>query len=54
MKTKERISQRLQKVNDALFALAAQGDHARGLTPLVSVGMYSKIVGQIALYGSEL
>ena len=54
MKNKDRISQRLQKAKNALFALAAQGVHAQGVNPLVSVGLYSKIVVPIALYGSEL
>ena len=35
------------------FALAAQGVHTQGLKPLVSVGLYSKIVVPIALYGSK-
>ena len=32
MKNKDRISQRLQKAKNALFALAAQGVHAQGVS----------------------
>jgi len=47
MKNKDRISQRLQKANNVLF-------HAQGVNPLVSVGLYLKIVVPYVLYDSEL
>jgi len=53
-KYKDKISQRLQKAKNALFSLSAQGVHAQGVNPLVSVDLYSKVVIPIALYGSEL
>ena len=54
LKDKDRVSQRLQKAKNALFAMSAQGVHAQGVNPKVSVDIYSKVIIPIALYGSEL
>ena len=54
LKYKNKISQRLQKAKHALFSLSAQGVHAQGVNPLVSVDLYSKVVIPTALYGPEL
>jgi len=54
LKDKDRVPQRLQKAKNALFSMSAQGVHAQGVNPKVSVNIYSKVIIPIALYGSEL
>jgi len=54
LRLQDRISNRLQKAKNAMFALASQGVNLYGVNPLVSAKFYKKIVVQTALYGSEL
>ena len=54
LRNKDRIATRLQKAKNALFVISAQGVHSQGVNPLVSVGLYTKIILPVALYGSAL
>ena len=51
LKDKDRVSQRLQKAKNALFAMSAQGFHAQGVNPKVSVDIYFNVFIPNALYG---
>jgi hypothetical protein len=54
MKLHTRINERIQKGKNAFYSMAGQGLHPSGVNPLVSVGLYMKIVIPTVLYASEL
>jgi len=50
LKETDRVSQRLQKAKNALFSMSAQGVHAQGVNPKVSVDIYFNVVIPNPLY----
>ena len=54
LKTNERVNERIQKARKALFSMISQGIHPLGVNPLVSTGLYKKIILPTLLYGAEL